>query len=213
LAFLFPFRLFHFICKKELHKVDARPHLPEEKLLFARIAGGDEDAFRKVFHFYMPSFFPMIVQVTKSGSIAEDIIQETFLRLWIHRDKLPEIRNPRAWLLRIAYLQAFTYLRDQNIHYKAVARIAAAELNTDETELSVSFRETSALIKKAVEELPKQQKIVYRLSREKGYKTARISSEMGLSEQSVKNTLVRALKFIRNYLEKAGHTLLLLFFT
>lgn len=192
--------------------MDARPHLPDEKLLFTQIAGGDEDAFRKVFHFYMPSFFSMIVQVTKSGAIAEDIIQETFLRLWIHRDQLPEIRNPRAWLLRIAYLQAFTYLRDQTIHLKAVARLAAAGTNTDDTELLMAFRDTSAIIKKAVEELPKQQKTVYRLSREKGYKTGEIAKEMGLSEQSVKNTLVRALRFIREYLEKAGHALLLLFF-
>jgi RNA polymerase sigma-70 factor (ECF subfamily) len=192
--------------------VDAHTHLSDEKLLFARIAGGDEEAFRKVFHFYMPSFFSMIVQVTKSGSVTEDIIQETFLRLWIHRDKLPEIRNPRAWLLRIAYLQAFTYLRDQTIHLKAVARLAATETNADDTELLMAFRDTSALVRKAVEELPKQQKTVYRLSREKGYKTGQIASEMGLSEQSVKNTLVRALRFIREYLEKAGHALPLLFF-
>lgn len=191
--------------------MDDRPHLPEEKLLFARIARGDEDAFRKAFHFYMPGFFQMIVQVTKSGPIAEDIIQETFLRLWIHRDKLPEIRNPRAWLLRIAYLQAFTYLRDQNIHLKAVARLAAAETNTDDTEQVMLFRDTAALIRKAVDELPKQQKTAYRLSREQGLKTDQIASEMGLSEQSVKNTLVRALKFIRDYLERAGHALGLLF--
>lgn len=192
--------------------MDARPQLPDEKLLFARIAGGDEEAFRKVFHFYMPSFFSMIVQVTRSASVTEDIIQETFLRLWIHRDQLPEIRNPRAWLLRIAYLQAFTWLRDQKIHLKAVARIAASEKNTDDTEQLMAFRDTAALIKKAVEELPGQQRTVYRLSREKGYKTGEIASQMGLSEQSVKNTLVRALRSIRDYLEKAGHALFLLFF-
>ncbi len=192
--------------------MDARTQLPDEKWLFTQIAEGDESAFRKVFHFYMPSFYPMIVQVTKSGSVAEDIIQETFLRLWIHRDKLKEIRNPRAWLLRIAYLQAFTYLRDQTIHVKAIARLAATETNTDDTELFMAFKNTEALIKKAVDELPKQQKTVYRLSRESGYKTDQIAREMGLSEQSVKNTLVRALKYIREYLEKAGHTLLLIFF-
>ncbi len=77
----------------------------------------------------------------------------------------------------------------------------------------MSFRDTSALIKKQWKNCLNSKKLFSRLSREMGYKTARISIEMGLSEQSVKNTLVRALKFIRNYLEKAGHTLLLLFFT
>lgn len=191
--------------------MDARAQLPDEHLLFTQIAEGNEAAFRKVFHFYMPSFYAMIAQVTKSGPVAEDIIQETFLRLWMNRDKLKEIRNPRAWVLRIAYLQAFTFLRDQSIHHKAVARLTAEETNPADTELLMAFKNTEALIRKAVEELPPQQKKVYRFSRENGYKTAEIARTMGLSEQSVKNTLVRALKFIREYLDKAGHALFLLF--
>ena len=191
--------------------MDAHSQPIDEQILFAQIAEGNEAAFRKVFHYYMPSFYAMIVQVTKSGPVAEDIIQETFLRLWVHRDKLKEIRNPRAWILRIAYLQAFTFLRDQSIHLKAVARLAAAETNPADTELFMAFKSTEALIKKAVDKLPRQQKNVYRLSRESGYKTEEIARAMGLSEQSVKNTLVRALKFIREYLEKAGHALPLVF--
>lgn len=186
--------------------------LPDEKLLFGQIADGDEAAFRKLFQAYMPMVFPMIAQVTKSGPAAEDIIQETFLRLWVHRDKLKEIQQPRAWILRIAYFQAFTYLRDQNIHSKAIDKLAAVdEVNQADTDLQMMFRHTEALVRKAVDELPKQQKQAYRLSRENGYKTAEIARAMNLSEQSVKNTLVRALKFIRDYLEKAGYALLVLF--
>lgn len=193
--------------------MDARSLPPDEKLLFARIAEGDEAAFRKLFYAYMPVIYPMIVQVTKSGPVAEDIIQETFLRLWVHRDKLKEIRHPRAWILRIAYFQAFTFLRDQTIHHKAIANLPAAETNPADTELLTAFKSTEALIKKAVDKLPRQQKKAYRLSREGGLKTDEIAREMGLSEQSVKNTLVRALNFIREYLEKAGYVLLLFFLT
>ncbi|MDF2187935.1 sigma-70 family RNA polymerase sigma factor [Paraflavitalea sp. CAU 1676] len=189
------------------------PHLlPDEKLLFGQIADGDEAAFRKLFQAYMPMVFPMIAQVTKSGPAAEDIIQETFLRLWVHRDKLKEIQQPRAWILRIAYFQAFTYLRDQSIHSKAIDKLATVdEVNQADTDLQMMFRHTEALVRRAVDELPKQQKQAYRLSRESGYKTAEIARAMNLSEQSVKNTLVRALKFIRDYLEKAGYALLVLF--
>ncbi len=191
--------------------MDAHAQSSDEKILFARIAEGEEMAFRKLFQDYLPVLFPMIVQVTKSGPVAEDIIQETFLRLWVHRDKLKEIRNPRAWILRIAYFQAFTFLRDQSIHHKAVAHIAADETAPAETEMLLAFKSTEALIKKAVDQLPRQQKKVYRLSRESGLKATEIAQEIGLSEQSVKNTLVRALKFIREYLEKAGYALLVFF--
>jgi len=191
--------------------VDAYAQPSDEKILFARIAEGDEAAFRKLFHDYMPVVYPMIVQVTKSGAVAEDIIQETFLRLWIHRDRLKEIRNPRAWILRIAYFQAFTFLRDQSIHSKAVANLSTEETNPADTEQFMAFKHTEELVKQAVDKLPGQQNKAYRLSREGGLKTAEIAREMGLSEQSVKNTLVRALKFIREYLEKAGYALLLVF--
>lgn len=191
--------------------MDAYAQPSDEKILFARIAEGDEAAFRKLFHDYMPVVYPMIVQVTKSGPVAEDIIQETFLRLWIHRDRLKEIRNPRAWILRIAYFQAFTFLRDQSIHSKAVANLSTEETNPADTEQFMAFKHTEELVKQAVDKLPGQQNKAYRLSREGGLKTAEIAREMGLSEQSVKNTLVRALKFIREYLEKAGYALLLVF--
>lgn len=191
--------------------MDARFQQTDEKILFARIAEGDETAFRKLFQDYMPVIFPMILQVTKSGPVAEDIIQETFLRLWVHRDRLKDINNPRAWILRIAYFQSFTYLRDQSIHSRAVANVSTEETNPADTEMQMAFKSTEALVKKAVDQLPGQQNKVYRLSREGGLKTAEIASQMGLSEQSVKNTLVRALKFIREYLEKAGYALLLFF--
>ncbi len=191
--------------------MDAYAQPSDEKILFARIAEGDEAAFRKLFQGYMPAVYPMIVQVTKSGPAAEDIIQETFLRLWVHRDRLKEIRNPRAWILRIAYFQAFTFLRDQTIHSKAVANLSTDETNHADTEQFMAFKHTEALVKQAVDKLPGQQNRAYRLSREGGLKTAEIAREMGLSEQSVKNTLVRALKFIREYLEKAGYALLLFF--
>lgn len=186
--------------------------LPNEKLLFAQIAAGDEVAFRQLFQAYLPSIYPMIAQVTKSGPVAEDIIQETFLRLWMHRDRLLDIQHPRAWILRIAYFQAFTWLRDQSIHQKAIARLANAGEDAD-TEQLLAFRQTEAVIRQAVAQLPGQQKKAYSLSRDGGLKTAEIAREMGLSEQSVKNTLVRALKFIREYLEKAGIVTLVFFLT
>ncbi|WP_276483027.1 RNA polymerase sigma factor [Paraflavitalea pollutisoli] len=186
--------------------------LPNEKWLFAQIADGDEAAFRQLFQAYLPSLYPMIAQVTKSGPVAEDIIQETFLRLWMHRDRLTTIEHPRAWILRIAYFQAFTWLRDQSIHQKAITRLRPGDQDAD-TEQQLAFRQTEALIRQAVAQLPGQQKKAYSLSRDSGLKNAEIARKMGLSEQSVKNTLVRALKFIREYLEKAGITTLVFFLT
>ena len=159
--------------------------------------------------------YPQILNITKEGSVAEDILQETFLKVWINRDKLPEIENPRAWVLRIAYFHAFTFLRRQGIHEKAIASISDSMKNAkrqNEAEQMMSFKSLQATIRQAIRELPPQQMKVYQLSRELGLNTKEIATHLNLSEQSVKNTLVRALKFIRGRVNKAGHIIFSLSF-
>jgi RNA polymerase sigma-70 factor (ECF subfamily) len=78
-----------------------------------------------------------------------------------------------------------------------------------ETEERVAFNTMINLIGQAVKQLPPQQKKVYRLSREEGLNTEQIAEALKIAPSTVKNTLVRALKFIRDYLEKAGYSTLL----
>ena len=186
-----------------------------EKELFLFIAEGDEEAFRQLFHLYMPKLYPMILKVTKTENATEDILQETFLRVWMNRDKLPGIENPWAWILQIAYYQAFTHLRKQITHEKAVNKLSDkpdSRSLSSATEEAVAFRAMQTLIAQAIYKMPSQQKKVYLLSREQGLKVPEIASRMSLSEQTVKNTLVRALKFIRNHIEQSGHVVISMIF-
>ncbi|HEU4633184.1 MAG TPA: RNA polymerase sigma-70 factor [Flavisolibacter sp.] len=198
------------------HYLEYRVLLSEvrkEKQLFISIAEGDEAAFRELFHLYMPQLYPMILKVTKVENVAEDIVQETFLKLWISRDKLAEIENPRAWILRIAYFQAFTFLNKKAIHQKAMGRLSErgrVELLRNDTEETMAFSSLQAIVRKAVYDLPGQPKKIYQLSREEGLKIPEIAKQLNLSEQTVKNTLGRALKLIREYVERAGHFLVLI---
>lgn len=186
-----------------------------EKELFLFIAQGDEEAFRQLFHLYMPRLYPMILKVTRTENAAEDVLQETFLRVWMNRDKLPGIESPWAWILQIAYYQSFTYLRKQITHEKAVNKLSDKSGNgslSSATEEAVAFRTMQNLIAQAINKLPSQQKKVYLLSREEGLKVPEIASRMSLSEQSVKNTLVRALKFIRRHIEQSGYIVITIIF-
>lgn len=184
-----------------------------EKQLFDLIAEGDETAFRDLFNLYTPQLYPMILKVTKVENVAEDILQETFLKLWISRDKLREIENPRAWILRIAYFQAFTFLSKKAIHQKAVGKLedkARLQSQRNDIEETMAFSSLQAVVRKAVSNLPGQTKKIYQLSREQDLKIPEIAKQLNLSEQTVKNTLSRALKFIREYVQRAGHVLFLI---
>jgi RNA polymerase sigma-70 factor (ECF subfamily) len=181
--------------------------------LFRLIADGDETAFRLLFHRYVPELRPLVMHITKTAAVTEDIIQEAFLRLWISRDKLDTIEHPRSWLLRIVFHQSFTYLRRQAVHTKAIdaisARQAAEEHNP--TEDALAYAQIVRLVAEVVRQLPPQARRIYVLSREKGLRIPEIAQELTLSPHTVKNSLVYSLKTIRKRIEQSGYFIPLLF--
>lgn len=181
-----------------------------DKALFQLIAEGDEAAFRELFHAYLPQLQPLVMHLTKTASVTEDVIQETFLRVWLSRDKLPGIENPRSWLLRIVFYQCFTWLRRRAVHYKALDAMAQGQEESElrsTTEEAVAYSAMLRLVSEAVQQLPAQAKRIYLLSREKGLRIPEIAEQLGLSPNTVKNSLVRSLQAIRKHMEASGHWL------
>ena len=174
------------------------------KLLLSNIADGDEEAFRQLFLKYAPFLQSRLHRLISSSVEQEDLIQETFLRIWINRDQLPKIENWTAWLLKICYNRAFTHLYKQRVHQTAIIGLKSNEAD-NETERDFELSILKNEIAKAVSRLPDQQKKVYLLNREDGLKIEEISDKLHLSVQTVKNHLGLALKTIRRSLEKQGY--------
>ena len=182
-----------------------------ERLLLQQIAEGNEMAFRKLFTVYVPFLQPTVRSIVKDADASDDIIQETFIRIWLYRDKLPAIENPRSWVIRIAYNCAFNYLRNRQTHDKAVRLLSLSDHRTDAgPDDVIAFNTLSKLVTTAVSNLPPQQNKIYRLNREHGMSIDKIATHMELSPQTVKNTLSRAMAFIRDFIEKKGYLLTLL---
>lgn len=170
-----------------------------EKALFRQIAEGDEAAFRELFHVYTPILRPLIYRLTKTDHIIEDIIQEAFFKIWMSRDKLRDIEQPRSWILKIVFHDSLGYLRKAEVR-KRLNETAEEGFHDEQ----LAFRETARLVNEAIAQLSPQAKRIYLLSRQEGMKLADIATTLQLSLQTVKNTLSRALGSIREYLEKSG---------
>ena len=177
-----------------------------EKDLFLRIAEGNEAAFRELYQLYGRLMLPFLTKLTGSQDIADEIIQEVFLRVWLYRDKLPGIEFPRAWIFQIGSNQAHSWLK-KNMRAAEVARlhrdVQATADNPVEATLTVNA--IKALVQQAIEELSPQRRRIYLLQREHGMKPGEIASQLGLSVSTVKNTLLVAAKDIREKVEKAGY--------
>ena len=67
----------------------------DPRILFRLTAEGDEKAFTDLFNLFLPKLYPFILKLTRSESVVEEIIQETFIKVWLNRDKLAEIERQR----------------------------------------------------------------------------------------------------------------------
>lgn len=176
-----------------------------ELALFRQIAMGDEAAFASLFHLYVPKIKPVITQIIRVEGPEKDIIQEIFLGIWLGREKLNEVAVPHNWIFKMVYFRCYTWLQRQGVRNKAVHIIGLENpLVSNFTEENLSFSETAMLVKQAIQQLPPQAKKIYTLSREGGLKIAEIASQLDLSPQTIKNSLVRSLKSIREFLIEHG---------
>ncbi|WP_146151349.1 sigma-70 family RNA polymerase sigma factor [Chitinophaga niastensis] len=179
-----------------------------ETALFHQIAQGDESAFEALFHLYVPKIKPVIARIIQVEGPEKDIIQEIFLGIWMSREKLIEVVAPHNWIFKMVYHRCYTWLQRQGVRNKASNIITRENPDySNLTEENLSFSETAGLVRQAIHQLPPQAKKIYLLSRETELKIAEIASQLELSPQTVKNSLVRSLKSIREYL--IGHGIIL----
>lgn len=186
-----------------------------DKQLFNRVAEGDEVAFKELYQKYARQLWPFLMKLTKSEDASDELIQEVFIRVWINRDQLDNIDNPRAWLYKIASNQAHNWFNKNILERKAAVK---HQQNTPEDatiDTNLHLRQMMMAVNTAVSELPQQRRTIYRMNRDRGMKASEIAQELNISVFTVKNTLAASVKFIRQRLEEQGYftLLLIIFFT
>jgi RNA polymerase sigma-70 factor (ECF subfamily) len=180
--------------------------------LLQRISDGDEPAFRKLFDKYKLRLFHFVLQFTHSAADAEEIVQDTFIKLWQNTDKLGEINNPTGYIYTICRNLTHNYLLKASRNDQLLKQVwANMKVEDNPTDALLNSKETQALINKAVSELSEQKQKIFRLSREAGMNHDEIAKELGLSRSRVKNIIVEVLKHIKLYLQQHSVTLALLF--
>jgi RNA polymerase sigma-70 factor (family 1) len=185
------------------------------KDLFVQVAAGDEQAFRQVFHYYTPKLQPFVINIVKSASVAEEIVQEVFLKLWINRQQVGDKDSPSSWLFTVAAHQSFSFLKKVATERRFIDRVKQQmqyPVNENPTEDKLFTRENDAMLKEAIEALPTQRQAIYRLSREENLSHRQIAAQLRISPNTVKNQMVSAVRSIREYIRKAGALLLILVF-
>ena len=178
------------------------PNTERDLVAFALIAKGDVKAFEEVFHGYTAWLYPSLIQLLKSEAEVEEVIQEVFLKVWLHREELPLIQNPGGWVHTVASRLALERLRRRAREYKRMQMVASVgPVPEEDVAEQLDVKLLKALVREAVDRLPPSRKEVFVLSREEGLSRREIAERLGVSESTVKNQLTAALRFVQEYLE------------
>jgi RNA polymerase sigma-70 factor (family 1) len=170
--------------------------------LLLLVAEGDEKAFRQLFDFYWGKIYSVAVTLTKSPPLAEEIVQDVFLKIWLKRDQLPSVENFEGFLFTVARNHIYNELRRKVVELPFVEHLEQHFRESSALpEQVMLLKETNLLIKEAVEQLPPQQRTVFELSRNEGLDNNKIAERLGISRATVRNHLTKALHFLRNYLQ------------
>jgi len=176
--------------------------LNNEKELFALVAGGDEAAFTAIFHHYNKRLYPFVLKITKNESAAEEIVQDVVTTLWVKKERLAEVDNYASYIFRIATNKTFNYLKKVAMEDKMLKEVLQnMEMFRNLTDEIIDSKEKEAIINSAINELPTQRKLIYKLSRQEGLSHQQIAEQLNISQNTVKNQLVKALRFIREKLD------------
>jgi RNA polymerase sigma-70 factor, ECF subfamily len=175
--------------------------LPEQLQNDAQTVG-DVTAFEMLFRTYYQPLCHYAYSFLQDKEDAEEIVQSTFLMVWEKRDTLAIRTSVRPYLYAMVRNACLNVLKHQKIKQKhAVEAQAMADRSHDSVNQIVTSHELEYKIKEALEELPEQCRIVFKLSRFEELKYAEIADQLTISIKTVENHMGKALKIMREQLK------------
>lgn len=183
----------------------------EEQKLISLLKEGSEYAFQLIYDQHRNRIYVTAIRFLKSPLIAQDVVQEVFLKLWFERKNIDPSKSLSAWLYTIAKNNILNQLKKVAHEWNYLDKQSFLQTK------SINFTENNILendynyhLQKAILALPEQQRNVFKLAREQSFTYNQIGVKLGISPLTVKTHLSRSVVSIKKYFELKGISLTLL---
>jgi RNA polymerase sigma-70 factor (ECF subfamily) len=174
------------------------------------VAEGDENAFRVLYESQRNRIYSFSLQILRKEELAEELVQDVFLKIWNSRAALTDIESIEAFLYTVARNLALSRLKRIAHERKILGEI---KKTTPEalTQDEVLHRDYQKLLQKAIASLPEQQRKVYLMSKEDGFSRQEIADALDISPNTVKAHLSAATNSLKDWFGKHKGEMLALF--
>lgn len=176
-----------------------------------RILRDDEAALETLFRAEYDGLCAFTERYVRSAAVAEELVQEIFLRLWRRRDVLPPAAVTRAYLYAAARNGAVQHIRHARVDLRwreAKTSAERPEPAGQAADADLMVGELAGAAEQAIASLPERCRMVYTLSRQQGLRYTEIAEVLGIAPGTVEIHMNRAFKLLRGKL--APYLLLLL---
>ncbi len=171
----------------------------KEQELIAACIDGNYRAQKKLYHLHAPKMMGIAMRYASCVPEAEDILQESFIKVFNKLETFKATGPLGAWIRRVVVNTALQRIRD-NKHYKMHIEIDAAESVLEVSDDVLAQMEAAEIMKK-VQKLPTGFRTVFNLYAIEGYSHPEIAKELGISVGTSKSQYSRARALLRTLIE------------
>lgn len=192
-------------------KMGNKIQIDKTDMLFRKVSlQDDEEAFRILFYDFFAPLCVFAHRYLEEMETCEDIVQETFYRIWKNRKDLDIQISARNFLITSVRNACLDLIRKQEIEKRWIEK-RLEEDTEEEYEDLYTTQELESLLNQALDKLPEQVASTFRMNRFSGKTYVEIAEEKQISVKTVEAYMTRALKFLRIELKDYLPILLILY--
>ena len=172
------------------------------------IKNGNEFSFESLFNVYCQRLINFSRRYVQEKEIAENIVQDLFVNLWINRKKLDYTKSIKSYLFTAVKNNSYKYLRHLNVE-RSYSLLKSEEGVEHNPQSSIEVFEKNEEVKQVIEKLPDKCREIFVMSKFDNLKYSEIANILGISIKTVETQMGRALKKLR---ENLKHLILIFLF-
>jgi RNA polymerase sigma-70 factor (family 1) len=173
---------------------------------------GDMQAFEKLFEKYHAPLYYHVLGFAKSARLAEDVVQDVFVKVWENRKNLKTGFSFKAYLFSIGKNHIINILqraaRESHIRQEILSSAVPSHNSTEDEIILADYEEITS---QAVAQLPPKRKEVFTMCRYEGKRYDEVAQTLNISKKTVQDHIFKAEKSIQKYFEGHANMTLRLF--
>jgi len=169
--------------------------------LIRRGKAGDPGALEEIYERFRVPLFGLALRHTGDRAAAEDILQDTFIKVLTHLADVQSVETFPAWVFRIAVNTCYSHLRGRKIRENRTVALSQVEGRREEAVCDAHETSLSGPLEEAIARLPEKLRLIFLLHDVQGFKHAEVGATLGVSAGTSKSQLFKARSKVRKFLK------------